>query len=241
MVGKDAILCFSVGLIAYGLAQLTSKLNLLGIATISAGFALTFCVRPHVAALTAVAATAAVLIGQDIRGIVGATTRLIAISLILAVTLYVGVHASAEWQVSDFRQGVTKQDVAERSTNVGGSGFSQPGSLAARLAMAPFVFFRPFPWEARSPQTALSAIESLIITVMTWRSRHRLLDAVRRARKNPFVVFMLVFTLEFVVAFAPAISNFGLLVRQRVMALPFFLLMFCIVSIAETRRDTVPM
>jgi hypothetical protein len=45
-------------------------------------------------------------------------------------------------------------------------------------------------------------------------------------RSNPFLLFLVLYALEFTLIFAAATSNFGLLNRQRVMLLPFALMLF---------------
>jgi hypothetical protein len=48
-----------------------------------------------------------------------------------------------------------------------------------------------------------------------------------RQWRNPYTLFILVFCLLFSVAFAVATSNFGILVRERVMMVPIALMLVC--------------
>ena len=94
--------------------------------------------------------------------------------------------------------------------------------------MAPFLMFRPFVWEIRNPQMAVAALESFWLTVLFWRRKKQVIHAIRTARTEPIIAFAIIFTLEFAFTMAPGIGNFGLLVRQRVMVLPYTVLLLCI-------------
>src|SRR5690606_22190186 len=57
------------------------------------------------------------------------------------------------------------------------------------------------------------------LTVLGWR---RLRQIPRLLRSNPFLWFVLLYIIGFTIAFA-GFGNFGILARQRVLMLPFFL------------------
>lgn len=236
MVGKDALLCFGIGLIAYSVTQVAGRLSISGVVALIVGTAVCVTVRPHVAAIASVAVFVSVVFSQNVRGAIGVASRIIAIPLILAVTIYVGTKASQEWQISDFQSGIERQQFAREATEVGGSGFSQPRSVTTRYVVAPFVLFRPFLWETRSPQTALAAIEAFWLLILSWRLRKTLVATFLTARRHSLMCFATVFMIEFIAGFAPSVSNFGLLVRQRVMILPLFLCVLC----AKRTRDLLP-
>lgn len=230
MVGKDALLCLGIGLVAYGFVQITTGLNSIGIVTSMSGLALCLAVRPHVAALAAVAATLIMTFRSNLRGALGTLTRLVIVPLAIAVTLYVAQNAAGAWQINDVSQGMSRLNYSERVTSYGGSSFSQGSSLPVRLAMAPFLMFRPFIWEIRNPQMAIAAIESLWLAVLFWKGRSQIARTLRRAREVPIIGFAVLFTLEFAFTMSPGIGNFGLLVRQRVMVLPYTMLLLCYYS-----------
>ena len=66
------------------------------------------------------------------------------------------------------------------------------------------------------------------------RRRRDLYAAVRNWRNQPFVLFVLLFAFQFSVVMSLAITNFGLLTRERVMLLPFAMMLFC------TRGEAAP-
>lgn len=227
MVGKDPVLCLAVGLSAYGFVLVSTRINFVGLLIFGSGLAVGALIRPHVAALTAVAATLVMAFSGNRRGAVGTFTRMLVVPLALAVTVYVARNASEAWQISDTSDAMLRLSTSASDTAYGGSAFQQSSSWPVRLAMAPFLMFRPFPWEIRSAQMAVSALESLWMLVLFWNRRRQVMDAIRRARDIPILGFAILFTLEFAFTMAPGIGNFGLLVRQRVMVLPYTTLLLC--------------
>lgn len=228
MVGKDPVLCLAVGLSAYGFVLITTRINFVGLLIFGAGLGVGALIRPHIAALTAVASTLVMAFTGNRRGAVGTFSRLLVVPFALAVTVYVARNASQAWQISDTTQAMMRLSSSATNTAYGGSAFEQSSSWPVRLAMAPFLMFRPFVWEIRSVQMAVAALESLWLLVMFWNRRRDVANAIRHARDIPLIAFAILFTLEFAISMAPGIGNFGLLVRQRVMVLPYTTLLLCL-------------
>ncbi len=63
--------------------------------------------------------------------------------------------------------------------------------------------------------------------------------AVRSLRRQPYVVFCLVYSGLFIVAYS-SFANFGLLARQRVQLYPLFLVLLSIPPVAHRRLRPVP-
>jgi hypothetical protein len=58
------------------------------------------------------------------------------------------------------------------------------------------------------------------------RQRKVLYRTLGQIRSNPFAMFLALFAVEFTIIYAGATTNFGLLNRQRVMLLPFAIMLF---------------
>jgi hypothetical protein len=117
----------------------------------------------------------------------------------------------------------------ENQTADGGSEFS-PIAVNTPLDMVPAfatVFFRPFLYEASNVQALLSSAECAFLLLLACASWKRLRSIPRLIRSTPYVAFSIGYVLVFVYAFA-SFSNFGLLARQRVQALPFLLVLFAL-------------
>ncbi|HEX2845634.1 MAG TPA: hypothetical protein VHN59_03720 [Chitinophagaceae bacterium] len=91
-------------------------------------------------------------------------------------------------------------------------------------------YFRPFLWEIRNPVMALSALESLLcsLLVIFLFVKVGFFRTLRIALGNPFTIFCLVFSLLFGGAVGTSTGNFGSLVRYKIPGLPFFLLLILI-------------
>ena len=129
--------------------------------------------------------------------------------------------------MQDFSQaGYVVNNVAHNNSHIlpGDSTFGE--SLASRMALAPFLLIRPFPFEVHNAQAAVASIEGACLLVLFVRKRKSLYYVWRQLRSNPFVLFLVLYALEFTVVFAAAVTNFGLLNRERVMLLPFALMLF---------------
>jgi hypothetical protein len=82
--------------------------------------------------------------------------------------------------------------------------------------------FRPYLWEVRNPLMLLSALESLVLFVLTlyviYRCRFRLLILLTR----PTIMFCLIFSVAFAFGVGVTSFNFGTLVRYKIPLLPFY-------------------
>ena len=97
--------------------------------------------------------------------------------------------------------------------------------------------FRPFMWEVRNPVMLLSALEILVITLLTLRIfiRTGLLATIREITSTPLVLFCVIFSLIFAIATATTSGNFGNLVRYRIPMWPFYVTALFVLE-SSTRR-----
>lgn len=103
-----------------------------------------------------------------------------------------------------------------------GEGFG--GMIAKFPAAVNVTLFRPYPWEAKKPIVALSALEALLFLFLTLKILFEvgLKKIWATISRDPTIQFCLVFTLIF--AFAVGISsyNFGTLTRYKIPCMPFY-------------------
>jgi hypothetical protein len=247
-VGKEAWMVCWIGLAAYGAARFLTGDTFRGLVAGGAGLALAALVRPHVAAMLAIAAVIAYVIrpapeehrelGPVLKvGVVG----LLAVSCLVLVTRT--ERFLTEAGVNDDGTIVTTLKETMFRTQQGGSGF-QP-SIVDSPARAPLaavtVLFRPLLPEARNLQGALAALEGtalLLLSVWRWRW---ILAALKSVRRQPYVALAAAYAGVFIIGFS-AIANFGMLARQRVQMLPFYLVLLAIPpggGESDARRPTV--
>ena len=124
-----------------------------------------------------------------------------------------------------------------------GSGYTLgelDGTWQSMVSLAPqainITLFRPYLWEVSNPLMLFSAIEGLVLSVITcyliWRVRLKLFDYLQR----PNVLFCLVFALVFAFAVGVSTFNFGTLSRYKIPMLPYFLLVL-VMAQAYWKRD----
>lgn len=224
-VGKEAVILLGIGLCAFGFARASSHADPSGYLVVGIGLALAGLVRPHIAAMLGLALASAISLSSTKRGIVGMLNKFIGIPLILVGTFYIVRQAQATVGAGDFSSGVSSVQKISTVSGGGGSGFS--GSLTTRILFAPFLMFRPFPWEITSAIAAVASLEGTALAILFWRRRKSIWYAVQNWR-NPFIIFIFAFTIQFAVVFSAAISNFGILTRERIMLLPIVVMLICL-------------
>ncbi len=103
------------------------------------------------------------------------------------------------------------------------------GTFAGMIGLAPqgivVTLFRPWLWEVSNPFMLISAFESLIFLLLTALVlfRSRFFGIVGYIRKDPFLIFALVFSLVFAIGVGVSSFNFGSLSRYKIPLLPFYL------------------
>jgi hypothetical protein len=116
----------------------------------------------------------------------------------------------------------------------GGSSYSlgAPGDFSASGLLQKFplaisvTFFRPFPWEVRSPIMLLASLEGLFFLWITLKSakKYGFYKYFQHAFSEPIVLLCLMFSLIFGFAVGFTSYNYGALVRYKIPCLPFYLL-----------------
>jgi hypothetical protein len=245
-IGKEAWMLFALGLTAYGTARLLTGRTWRGLAVAAIGLWLATLVRPHVGGMAAFGLVVAYLLARPPRrlGMLGSVVKLFGLAalLVVAVLLLGRIQSYLLDKGIDPAEGVNSV-LAEsaRRTSGGGSGFQAP-STSTSLAQLPYaavtILFRPFPFEAHNAQAAVTALESTLLLCLTVARRRSIWRAIRHLRRWPYVAFVLVYAAGFVVAFA-SIANFGILARERVQLLPFFLVLLA-VPVARSRPAATP-
>jgi hypothetical protein len=240
-VGKEAWMILSLGIAAYGAARIMTGRTWRGLAFAGVGMLASAQVRPHIAGLLALALVAGYVV-RPARlthrqfAIAGKFIAVVALAF-LAVALVQRTDEFLQQSAIETRGGIAGvfEQISER-TSIGGSKF-QPSILENPLRApiaAGTILFRPFILEADNFQTLAAAIEMTFLLGLSIARFRWGLHALRSMRRQPYVAFALVYVALFIVAFS-GIANFGLLARERVQMLPFFLIFLTIPP--PPRRD----
>ena len=103
------------------------------------------------------------------------------------------------------------------------------GSLSSILKVAPDAItvslFRPFLWEISSFIMLFSALESLMLTLLTSYIfiKVGILKTLKLISSEPIILFCIIFSMVFAFAVGTNSGNFGTLVRYKIPLLPFYL------------------
>src|ERR1017187_313736 len=238
-LSKDAVVMLGAGIATYGFARVHHRVGLQGYALLAAGLGVIMTVRPHMAGILAIAFIFPHVFGANRTGLSGLALKVVGIPALVALTWLFVSRAETYVEMRDFTGGqAAVMQVAKNNSGLGGSTYG--GSLGSRMALAPFLLIRPFPFEVHNSQAALASLEGMALLVMFVRRRKVLYRTLARIRSNPFAMFLALYTIEFTIIYAAATTNFGLLNRQRVMLLPFTLMLFLGDSRWERQVASVP-
>lgn len=169
--------------------------------------------------------------------------KLVATPLILAITVGFGFlilrsisSINSDYTIENFsrRAAITAYDIrygwGARGGGEGGYDIGLPdGSVQSLIRLIPaginVSIFRPYIWEVRNPLMLLSALESLVVTILFLAALYK--RNLRMITKDPFLSFCLVFSLIFAFAVGVSSFNFGTLIRYKIPMTPFlFLFLF---------------
>jgi len=225
-IGKEAWILFFVGLTAWGAARFFAGAGMTGLALLGVGAVGTSVVRPHITVLLMAGVFVAQLFRPTSKAATSAITKVLGI-LVMGAAVAVLATQSAEFLGIDDLSGQALTDQFEfrsENTEQGGSAF-EPVPLNSPFGVPAAILtllFRPLPWEAGSLQLLVQSMEGLFLLGRTIVSWPRLQQLPALMRRSPYLVFAVVYMLGFIIAFSQ-FGNFGILARQRVLMLPFFL------------------
>lgn len=233
-VGKDAVMVFFLGVVTYGACVLLApKAKVWGVAPFAVGVFGLLQVRVHVALMAVLAVTVATtfaFIGGEHVEKAAKRGRVVRLVGLVVMVLFASTAATQTTRFFSDEAGQstsTKEalELTVKRTQQGGSSF-QPIVVTNPLqipAATVSVLFRPFPWEAHSAGTLVSAAEGSALALLFVLSWKRLRRWPGSAWRRAILLYGFVYSLMFVVAFS-SIGNAGILARQRSQMLPLLFL-----------------
>lgn len=223
-ISKDSWVIFGVAIFMTGMLDAKKRQNILVMA-----FGLLWCymVRPQVAAMLAFAAAGAYFLVslkklnfKNIVVIVGASAGAFYILSVLEI-------GSGLSDIQQFAEG-------ERNRSEYGGSLIQLTSGPMAYVLGPInILLRPFPWEVTGLLQVISFFDVYFIWFLMLRNRNAVWRSVRMVRKDRLIAFCFVFVLLFAVGAGLALSNLGLIARQRIILYPF---MFWIIYAYSDKR-----
>ncbi len=227
-IGKDSLIQFFIALTCLGFAKLTQRPTPKGALLCAIGLTGALLVRAHVASMLAIAITFPYAVGKPRVGGVSKAARIVLIPVLAGGTYLLISQAGSfiDLQSGNSTSVFQEADTITRTSQIGGSAFNEGTPLPVRIAESPFLLFRPFPWEMHNVMALAPAIESVGWLFLCWFRRREIWSTLRHWR-DPYVGFLLMYSVVFLITFGGAISNFGILLRQRIMMTPLVLMLIC--------------
>lgn len=240
-IGKESLMQLGIGSMAFAVALgLQGRIARAATAGVLGGWLL-FTVRPHLLAIATVAGAAAFIIGRrgPRREPGGSFGRMLGTIAMIVLAVFAVNAAAKALGMEDLSIDAIEAELNETTTRTahGGSEFKSGDEQLTPLDLprgAVTVLTRPYPWEVESGFQIIASLEAaalVVLMVARWRS---LALSVRYARAVPFLLYCWVFLAVYVTAFS-SFANFGLLVRQRSLALAA---LFVLVSVDVRRAPT---
>ena len=224
-----------LGAVALGSAKLLKQRVLQGILFAIPGAWFLYNVRPHLLAFATFAAGVAYLVGRVRRGRAESTSLFRPVGMVIVALLaFFALSQAAQFLgMKDFSLNSIEQELSEQSgrTSQGGSKVETGGTVSLTPLSVPQgmvkVLLQPFPWEVETRLQLLASLECAALAVFIMLRIRSLAFSLTRARSTPFLIYCWTFVLLYAITFS-AIGNYGLLTRQRSLALPAFFVLLAV-------------
>ncbi|MDH3754863.1 MAG: hypothetical protein OEU32_13410, partial [Acidimicrobiia bacterium] len=212
-----------------------------GVTALVVGLLAMYAVRPHVAILLVAAVAVGVIInalfrsGDGVRSF-GFASKMGSVVLLVVLASLLAPRVATFLNVDDVGgSGFSSAlESVQARTDEGGSNFD--AADIDSIVDYPWAFitviFRPFPWEVTNAQSAVTALEGLVLAGLLFFSIRRLARLPVEAIKRPYAAAAAAYVFMFCYVFA-FVGNFGILARQRSQLLPF---VFVLVALPLTER-----
>lgn len=222
-MGKDAVMMLGLGLTIFGYVGRGERFL---VGPMAGGFAILACIRPHVAAIVMGGIVAAELLRARGGGGLSWLRRMALVSIGLA---------GATMAMSQFGLDITDVEGMEETferysgkTAQGGSAIeASSGSAAIAMALVNSLM-RPFPWEAHHIFALFASVEVWALWGYLWARRKTFGPVLREWRSDRLLRVGIPVGLLLAFFYGLAMSNLGIIARQRVVILPFLVMLVAV-------------
>jgi hypothetical protein len=239
-VSKEAIMTISLGLIAYGCAKVLVRAPG-GFRIATLGVVVGVLIRPNELLVILGAFAVALMIrsqgGRGARSTLKRIGGLLFMAVLLGASIFTTLHYLKLGGTGTAALTSANSNNNGTGTGFGSSGFVYSTSPARWPIDAYEVLFNPLPFNAHGSGEYAAALENTVIVGVMLASYGQLRILGRTAFARPYVMMCLIYGIGFIYAFA-SLGNLGLIYRERVMLLPFLMVLF---AIPRTPKGRIPM
>lgn len=237
-VGKEAVVVAAMGLLTLAYVGRRGRTQWL---LYAAALALAFAIRPHVAAVLALATAAAYWLGSWQRITPRRLLEGVAALLVFFAAFY-GMRA--QFGLGDVDLEGMREFVEYRAaqTVTGDSSIEAvPVGPSGLILAFVNIWMRPFPWEFHNLTSLFAAIEILLLWAIIVRRRRSVVYALRHWRDHPLLRFAAPLLFGYTVMIGLTFANLGIIARQRSpMFIFLFMVLFAAPSLVARRRPRAP-
>ena len=221
---KESVMYLSIGLAADGASRILAR-RPRGLPRMVIGIAVGIYVRPQELLLLLGVVAVATLFRPRARATSFRLVRFVALAAVQAVLLVAVITVTQKLA----KQGSPVFSLKAIAANNAGQASSIPyhAGPAGYPSDIYTVLFRPMLFNAHGTGQRVAAFENTVIIVLILTSWRRLKRVPRAALSRPYVMVALLDLAGFCYAFA-ALSNLGLIDRERVLVLPFLLVLLAV-------------
>ena len=193
-IGKDAWICFGLGVSSYGIA-LIMRHQALGYPIAGIGLVATAGARPHVTVLVVVSLTIAYMLRRKSwrDAAFGPVGKVVGIVVLLGVGLVVVSKAASLLRCRRGDREQRHRSVGHHGQNTGQGGSEFEAVRVKSPAEFPnavlAVLFRPWPWEAGNAQALIASAEGMMLLVLGLAAAPRLLRLPKYIFQVPYVAY----------------------------------------------------
>jgi hypothetical protein len=230
-ISKESLMTLAGGLLAYGAAKFLARKRG-GFVLVAPGVFIGAYVRPNELLLFMAGFVVAMMLPTAApRKSFGGVRRLIGL-VFLGSLLFLSVSLTLHYLHGPGGSISLQQVHSNNQSDSGNLGFGSSNvPYSTNLATYPRdiyeVMLNPLPFNARGFGQLVAALENLVILGLVLTSLRNLRILPRAAFARPYVMLCTVYTGAFIYTFA-ALGNLGLIQRERVVILPFLLVLLCI-------------
>jgi len=230
-VSKEAIMTVSLGLVAFGCAKVLVRAPG-GFRLVTLGVLAGFLIRPNELLVILGGFAVALMIRPQTSATrqnpIARIAGLLFMGLLLGVSIYMTLHYL---RLGGSGQGVSLTNTHNNNQGTG-AGFNSSGvGYSSSPTYWPIdaynILFNPLPFNAHGSGEYAAALENMVLVGVIAASVRQLRMLPRAAFARSYVMMCLVYSIGLIYAFA-ALGNLGLIYRERVMLLPFLMVLFAI-------------